>query len=234
MARQTKAVYWRRRIIALLVIALLAVLVVYGVRAAVSMFTAVRETRATAQQSAAKETEIVVPVKCDLANLQLTLSGADATITAGTILENTLTLVNLKPEQPCYLDLADIDLGIVVTSGNDEVWNSATCANDESKRVLLAEGLEYSFNSNWQANRFKECNAGTVLAAGTYRVVPYMSGGEPNISDAETSDTQNPDETSQNQAKSDTREAVPDLRGVRVITLTDPPKPKPTATKKDS
>ncbi|AYD89258.1 hypothetical protein D5R93_02860 [Actinomyces lilanjuaniae] len=119
-----------------------AVLLVVGVGAgAVGGAAWMRQTiRSQEQERAAAQTHTVYPdpQACDPASLATQVSGPES-VSAGAGATFVLRVTN-DGDVSCLLDAGSASLGVVVTSGSQQVWSSTACQEGASERTLLLGG----------------------------------------------------------------------------------------------
>ncbi|MDD9207749.1 hypothetical protein PU560_14935 [Georgenia sp. 10Sc9-8] len=198
--RPSKAVYRRRRLVALLILLAVLALLVWGVSAVVGMVTdrgpgdavAAESTQATdpgtadapqpdggaaasaapADETGEREAETCAPDAVD------TEVDSPAGVGPGEPVLFRLTLTNTG-EEPCLLDTGDASLAVTAHLGEERVWSSADCAAGRAGReVLLEAGSSTTARVPWDKSRSASgCPAGQERApAGTYQVMTSHDG----------------------------------------------------------
>lgn len=171
-------VYWIRRAVVLLVLALVVVLAVIGVRALTGGGDgdARAEDPPAAQQPTQEETEEGTPV-CAPAAVGVQLAADATTYPAAALPTFTVTITNTG-DVPCLLDAGEAQRQVLVTSGSDRIWASTDCASGEALQLLLAPGQSDERPVQWDRNRSVEGCAPDQAAAqpGTYQAVLTLAG----------------------------------------------------------
>ncbi|NLI17919.1 MAG: hypothetical protein GX427_03800 [Actinomycetales bacterium] len=175
--RPGRAVLWRRRAVALLVVFALLGGAVWGVMWLVGY---VRETVSSARAAEASATptgpSTAQPVACDPAALEwaLALDGG----AAGSRVTFTLDVVNGSAVS-CLVD-AGPSLVLTVVSGEDRIWSNADCSGGEEVRLLLGPGDATQRAVVWNGQRsVPGCGAvDSPVLPGTYQVGLAYAGSE--------------------------------------------------------
>ncbi|MEE6281999.1 hypothetical protein [Georgenia sunbinii] len=195
--RPTPAVYRRRRVVALVVLALLIAGIVWAVMAVASRLggEATAEPAAEATEAAAADGEAggagdesagagdESPAACRSADVDVELGLDPPAPTAGSGVDLDLRLLN-SGDEPCLLDAGPASLVATVTSGNDTVWTTAHCADDAEEQLLLDAGTEHAATVSWPGTRSATGCGDDQPAAGpgSYRVTVGL-GGETTAAD---------------------------------------------------
>lgn len=161
-----KAVYVRRRVVALLAVGVLAAGLVWGLG---KVFGILRSAWADAvAEQTAPRAEPVQPGPCPPADLRWTM--APQSSRAGSPVEFVLTVRNGSPES-CLVD-AGASLVLTVTSGDDSIWSTAHCGTGESVPLLLGPDDEATRTVTWQGSRTAPgcTEVSSRVHSGTYRV----------------------------------------------------------------
>lgn len=196
-AAPSSATFRRRRIVVLVVLALILAAVATGIWALVRGGTGEQENPgagATPSSSTASEavttptptpeptptpTEepsigetLPLPTACtpEQAAMSLVVPGSSSAGSPVGISVEVATTTGL----PCLVDLGSAAVTIEVRSGDDLIWTSAHCPSDPAEReLLLPEGATDSQLVTWPGNRSAEgCAGGQPTAEpGTYRVI---------------------------------------------------------------
>ncbi|SDZ95337.1 hypothetical protein SAMN02910418_00634 [Bowdeniella nasicola] len=79
---------------------------------------------------------------------------------------------------PCLVDTTDARIATVITSGDETIWTSASCAGD-SQTLLLPAGEETSRTIVWPGqHRTSGCEAGDKAKPGVYKARVSVGGAE--------------------------------------------------------
>ena len=144
----------------LLFLLLLVVAVVVG-------YLWVRGTiRSQDEQRAAAQVHTVYPTPgaCDPSALSNTVQGPES-IGVGVGATFSISLVN-KGSAPCLLDAGSQAVGVRVSSGSQQVWDSVTCPVGQTKRpLLLPPGQAADVSVTWNGNAAPSACAATALPA---------------------------------------------------------------------
>lgn len=152
------------------VVAGLAILLVVGLGAgAVASALWVRQTIRTqdADRAAAQaRTVYPQPQSCAVGDLEVASSGPQI-LSAGQGGSFTASLTNSGSE-PCLLDVGQASLGVELTSGEEQVWSSATCpAGDQERLLLLGQGDSTEVSLEWNGYAAgSDCDLAHAPAAG--------------------------------------------------------------------
>lgn len=192
MARRLPArVYWVRRALVLVVLALVVALVVVLVRAITGgsgdsgsgAAAPPSVTTSTApQESPSTSPSATLPggiTDCPAGDLALTVVADAPTFAAGVSPTFTLTITN-KGTASCLVNAGDTYRSVVLTSGTDRVWSNQDCApaDADPRTLLLAPGMTDTTSLAWNRERSAPgCTAGLPKpGAGTY-VATFEVGG---------------------------------------------------------
>lgn len=178
-------VYWRRRVVALVLLVLVVALLVWGIRAlmgamsgdstATPSATATAEAPTTAATATATGTETAAgdsPAACadDAVKVSATSSAREAAVADP--LDVGMTIENVG-DTPCQLDAGSANLEIKITSGSDQVWSSDDCqAEGENRMTTVNPGDTLESSVPWNGVRSAQgCPTGlNDLKPGTYQV----------------------------------------------------------------
>ena len=105
------------------------------------------------------------PGACDPSALSNTVQGPES-IGVGVGATFSISLVN-KGSAPCLLDAGSQAVGVRVSSGSQQVWDSVTCPVGQTKRpLLLPPGQAADVSVTWNGNAAtSDCAAATALPA---------------------------------------------------------------------
>jgi len=115
----------------LLILLLLIVTIVVGYLWARNTIRTQDEERAAAQV----HTVYPTPGKCDPSTLKSTVQGPES-VGVGAGATFSISLVN-SGQAPCLIDVGSQALGVRVTSGSQQVWDSLTCPVGQTEKALL-------------------------------------------------------------------------------------------------
>ena len=145
----------------LLILLLFVVAIVVG-------YLWVRNTiRSQDEERAAAQVHTVYPTpgKCDPSTLKSTVQGPES-VGVGAGATFSISLVN-SGQAPCLIDVGSQALGVRVTSGSQQVWDSVTCpVGQTEKALLLPAGKGADVTVTWNGNAAtSDCAAATALPA---------------------------------------------------------------------
>ncbi|WP_122819870.1 hypothetical protein [Varibaculum vaginae] len=177
--RPSQTTFWVRRIVALLVLAILISLVVLIVRFAWSWMQAADDSQQRAKVQQNKEQLVTQPVACKMTNIAYKLEPEKAENQVGTGVNFKVALRNTKGNQPCTMNGAIDKVGVKVVTGEDTVWESWKCQEKvDPQPLLLGTGMEYNTTITWDGKNVSKCKAGDIAQAGTYQAIPVLNGKE--------------------------------------------------------
>ena len=131
----------------LLLLLILIVTVVVGYLWVRSTIRSQDEERAAAQV----HTVYPTPGTCDASTLSNTVQGPES-VGVGTGATFSISLVN-NGSTPCLLDVGSQALGVRVSSGSQQVWDSVTCpVGQTEKALLLPAGKAAEVSVTWNGN----------------------------------------------------------------------------------
>ena len=119
-----------------------------------------------AERAAAQvRTVYPTPVTCDPSTLSNTFHGPE-TVGVGAGATFTISLVN-NGSAPCLLDAGSQAVGVRVSSGSQQVWDSMTCPVGQTERpLLLPPGQAADVSVTWNGNAAtSDCAAATAAPA---------------------------------------------------------------------
>ncbi|MGM0386265.1 MAG: hypothetical protein ACQERF_09850 [Actinomycetota bacterium] len=168
---RSKAMYWRRRALVLVGVALIGVGVVWGMSRLFGVLGDAWAAAVSEQQSAATPTGISTaqPVACPSDGLAWELTH-DAS-GAGSAVRFALTVTNISGEA-CLVDAGAGTLVLTVVSGEDLIWSNAHCGSSDPVLLLLGPEDSTTRTVTWTGTRSAP-GCGSVAAAvrpGTYQV----------------------------------------------------------------
>ena len=145
----------------LLVLLLFVVAIVVG-------YLWVRNTiRSQDEERAAAQVHTVYPTpgKCDPSTLKGTVQGPES-VGVGAGATFSISLVN-GGQAPCLIDVGSQALGVRVTSGSQQVWDSVTCpVGQTEKALLLPAGKGADVTVTWNGNAAtSDCAAANAAPA---------------------------------------------------------------------
>lgn len=119
------------------------------------------EERAAAQV----HTVYPTPVACDPTTLSNTVRGPES-VGVGAGATFSISLVN-NGSVPCLLDAGSRAVGVLVSSGSQQVWDSITCPVGQTERaLLLPPGQSADISVTWNGNAAtSDCAAATAAPA---------------------------------------------------------------------
>ena len=173
----------------LLVLLLFVVAIVVG-------YLWVRNTiRSQDEERAAAQVHTVYPTPgtCDASTLSNTVQGPES-VGVGTGATFSISLVN-NGSTPCLLDVGSQALGVRVSSGSQQVWDSVTCPVGQTERDLLlpvgkAADVTVTWNGNAATSDCAVSNAApaspTSASASSTPSAPGGSSASPSAGQAQT------------------------------------------------
>ncbi|WP_127132077.1 hypothetical protein [Georgenia sp. SYP-B2076] len=173
MRRPSRAVIWRRRAVALLVLLAVVALVAWGITAAVRALGS-----GSAPQAAPSPTSTapVDPGPC--APEDLGVDVVPSVGATGATVSFAVTLTN-DGKAACLADAGRSSLALTVRSGTDRVWASDDCPAEPSSRPLLLDvGDTAEAAVTWNGRRSAAgCPSGQGSSGpGSYRVEASVDG----------------------------------------------------------
>lgn len=181
-------VYWRRRLVTLLGVAVVLILVFRACtggagtpKAARSPSPTPSHTPSHAASHSPSATPSVTPsgavAPCRDADLVVSAKADKQAYAAGERPVLTIGIAN-RGSAPCTRDVGQAARGIVVTSGNDRVWSSDDCSPGGAAQVVTLRpgAAPLTFPVRWARRRSAPgCPSGLRdVTAGTYRVVGHF------------------------------------------------------------
>lgn len=177
--RPSQTTFWVRRIVALLVLAVLISLVVLIVRFAWSWMQAADDSQQRAKAQQSKEQLVTQPTACKMSNIAYKLEPEKTENQVGAGVNFKVVLRNTKGNQPCTMNGAIDKVGVKVITGEDTVWESWKCQGKvDTQPLLLGTGMEYNTTITWNGKIVDKCKAGDMAQAGTYQAIPVLNGKE--------------------------------------------------------
>ena len=173
----------------LLLLLILIVTVVVGYLWVRSTIRSQDEERAAAQV----HTVYPTPGTCDASTLSNTVQGPES-VGVGTGATFSISLVN-NGSTPCLLDVGSQALGVRVSSGSQQVWDSVTCPVGQTERDLLlpvgkAADVTVTWNGNAATSDCAVSNAApaspTSASASSTPSAPGGSSASPSAGQAQT------------------------------------------------
>lgn len=188
--RPARSVYHRRRIVVAALATAILVLAGFGVASIIPLFGG-EEPGAAAAGSAPTQrqrptptptptvTTGFVPTACRTSDLRLMGTSDASSYAAG---GSTLFRLRVKNTgtAPCVFDGGAAAMGVLVFSGEDQVWSSVDCpASPEERPLLFDVGDAEDFVVTWSQVRSESgCPAEQPqVPAGAYRAVVTLDGG---------------------------------------------------------
>ena len=145
----------------------LLVLLLLIVTIAVGYFWVRNTIRTQDEERAAAQVHTVYPTpgKCDPAALSSTVQGPES-VSVGAGATFSISLVN-SGQAPCLIDVGSQALGVRVTSGSQQVWDSVTCpVGQTEKALLLPAGKGAEVTVTWNGNAAtSDCAAANAAPA---------------------------------------------------------------------
>ena len=182
---QPPNVYWRRRVLAVVVLILVLALLIWAVTALIGAFTADDEPAVQAPAPSASATATASPTssaedapstdgsECAARDVAVVATADSRTHKVGDTAQIGMTITNTSDET-CTMDVGSAALTILVTSGSDKVWSSDDCEVDSRSNVVdLEAGQEMESAVPWKTERSgANCESGlSAIRPGTYQVV---------------------------------------------------------------
>ena len=145
----------------------LLVLLLLIVTIAVGYFWVRNTIRTQDEERAAAQVHTVYPTpgKCDPSTLKSTVQGPES-VSVGAGATFSISLVN-SGQAPCLVDVGSQALGVRVSSGSQQVWDSVTCpVGQTEKALLLPAGKGTDVNVTWNGNAAtSDCAAANAAPA---------------------------------------------------------------------
>ena len=146
---------------------LLLFLLLFVVAIIVGYFWVRGTIRSQEEERAAAKVHTVypTPVACDPAALSNTVHGPES-VGVGAGATFTISLVN-NGSAPCLLDAGSQAVGVRVSSGSHQVWDSVACPVGQAERpLLLPPGQAADVSVTWNGNAAtSDCAAATAAPA---------------------------------------------------------------------
>lgn len=179
-------VYWRRRIVLLALLAVVAIVAATMLNGRGDAHAAEdppggsgADQQTPAPQTSESAESTTGPVACGEGSLSITLAADQRTYAAGANPVFTVTLTNTS-DASCVVDAGEASRGILITSGTDRIWSSLDCpATENAKRTLLlpAGGRDESVVTWTRIRSAEGCTDGLPAPkAGTYQAVASVAG----------------------------------------------------------
>lgn len=174
LSKKQRAIYRRRRIVALLAL-LLAIAVLVG-----AVFGIVKGIGALSYQirkmdiNAVSRSAVPEPAKvngvtdCGSGDVTLALESAAATVASGGTIDFKASII-YTGKASCLVDASDASRVLVITSGDQTIWESDAC-DANPRKLLLANG-----DRDVQTITWNTVNSGTQCA--TQSSFPYAGAG---------------------------------------------------------
>ena len=181
-------VYWRRRVVAVGLLILAALVLYYLIK---PLFGSPEATPTpvptpTPTPSASAAVDLTTARECGLADLTILVAPSPRDFPAGSIPLFNVTITHTGFTD-CVLDTAAEDAQLLVTSGSDRIWSNLDCPGGD----LFAPNLELlspddtrSLTATWPRIRSDEQCSTTLPAPGapgTYRAVLTLQGVEAEV-----------------------------------------------------
>lgn len=180
--------YRRRRIVALILLVLVLALLTLIGYGAVKAVQAIDYQIHKGDINAVSRAAAPDPAKssgvedCGKGDVSLTLENTAGVVASGGTIDFTATIAyDRKGATSCLIDASDASRVLVITSGDQTVWESDACAADP-RQLLLAQGDKDTQTITWNT-----VNSGTACAsegshpyagAGTYQAQLTLKGVE--------------------------------------------------------
>ncbi|MHA7132053.1 hypothetical protein [Oerskovia turbata] len=159
-----------RRLVALVLLAVIVVGVVMLVRAAIAFGTGLLADEPEGKVAPPPPQEVATTgyKACGANDVTLWLASSQSEYAVGEKPSFTITLTHVG-RRPCLIDASTAVQEVVITSGSDRIWSSADCPA-EPHDLLMAEGDVWTQNVTWSRERSgPECATGLpATGAGTY------------------------------------------------------------------
>ena len=145
----------------------LLILLLLIVTIAVGYFWVRNTIRTQDEERAAAQVHTVYPTpgKCDPSTLKSTVQGPES-VSVGAGAPFSISLVN-SGQAPCLIDVGSQALGVRVSSGSQQVWDSVTCpVGQTEKALLLPAGKGADVTVTWNGNAAtSDCAAANAAPA---------------------------------------------------------------------
>jgi hypothetical protein len=144
----SKAQFWARRIVALIVVGLVVWLVVVVISAVLGFFGGLFGGKSSSPSSSQASTSAASgkPTTCLPAGIQVQTVIGDGSqplsaFAAGVNPKHWFTITNTSSKD-CYFNVGAIAQHVVITSGAETIWDSANCKDQgKNMRILLKAGV---------------------------------------------------------------------------------------------
>ena len=183
-------VYWRRRVVVLVILGLVLALLIWGISAIVrglsgggqntqpaaapSPTSQPSESPSTSPSDSPSPTESTqAGGDCRDGAIEVVATADSRTHKVGEAAKLGLTIKNTSG-QDCKLDVGSANITVEVTSGSDKIWSSDDCEKDSRNNVVdIGAGEIFESTVPWQTQRSEPgCKAGLpALRPGTYQVI---------------------------------------------------------------
>ncbi|MDO4666131.1 MAG: hypothetical protein Q4A71_08070 [Actinomycetaceae bacterium] len=175
--RRGKAEIWARRSLGVLVVLGLLAVVGGGLYLGSLKY---RDFMAHLQKQADKaqaEKQLPKPATCKSADLDFRVDPPAKASVTGSSVEFTVSLKN-RGVVPCVTEGSFAHLGVLVKSGDEQIFGSAPCFADyPSRKLLLDKGQTWTKQLTWNGRRADaKCSYADAATNGTYRVYPVLDG----------------------------------------------------------
>ena len=177
--RPSAGVLLFRWLITLLGLALVIFLLVTGFRLVVSLFSGDSEPEVT---PTVVVTTPFAPVACDVSQIAFSITPSAETFS---FLPNSDAVASFAVQlshsggADCTFESGNQNLVVQVFSGNDRVWDSATCELTYSRPLVLLVASSDTQSLTWDFRRSgADCSDRPFVASGTYRVAIVVGGQE--------------------------------------------------------
>ncbi|WP_454041416.1 hypothetical protein [Cellulosimicrobium sp. Marseille-Q8652] len=183
-----RGVLWRRRVVAVALLAALVVALVLLGQVVVRAVQPMLGGGAPQEGRTAPPTPEAAgpPQDCGAASLELSVAPAKAEFTENEAVALAVTMRHVGA-RPCLVDGSDAVRRVLVRSGDELVWSSAHCASGENL-LLMSRGDEVAATVRWDMRRSVEGCAPDqpVAAPGTYTALVSVAGVDGATSDPAT------------------------------------------------
>lgn len=183
---QPPEVYWKRRLIAGVAAAAILVFLVWIITSALSGGSedpspgSSVEASVDASGSAAQTGDASASRACGASDVVITTTANPTAVAAGALPVFDATVTH-NGQSACKLDTDADGTELLITSGEDRIYSSADCPDDEtiaSKQLILAPGASEDLSVTWSRQRsVPECTAVRAEPGpGTYKASLAIQG----------------------------------------------------------
>ena len=179
---QPPNVYWRRRVLAVVVLVVVLGLLIWAVTALIGAFTGGDEpakqpspgaSGTAAPSSSPSGSASEGGAACTARDVEVVATADSRTHKVGDTAQIGMTITN-SSDKTCRMDVGSAAITILVKSGSDQVWSSDDCeTGSQSNQVDIEAGQAMESVVPWKTERSAAgCETGlSAIRPGTYQVV---------------------------------------------------------------